>query len=204
MDESNLINAARRGDLDAFNKLVLKYQDLVFQRAFWIMHEAESADDATQEAFIKAFRNLSRYRSGSFRAWMLRIVTNTCYDELRRRKRSRTVSFVQPAPDGSETDLLDVLFDPDLSIEKNLDQLEMLADLSDLINKLPEEFRETLILVDVLELTYEEAASLLSVPMGTVKSRLARARKRLRKQIAPDKDFTPRGNPTSSMGISIQ
>ncbi len=204
MDESALIHAAQQGDLESFNKLVLAYQDLVFQRAFWIMHAVESADDAAQEAFIKAYRNLSRFQSGSFRAWILRIVTNTCYDELRRRKRSRTVSFIQQAPDGGETDLLDVLYDPDSSIEKTLDQLELIADLSDLINKLPEDFRETVILVDILELTYEEAASVLGVPMGTLKSRLARARLRLRKLITTGQDSSPRSNPSSSIGIPIR
>jgi RNA polymerase sigma-70 factor (ECF subfamily) len=188
MDESALINTARQGDLEAFNSLVLEYQDLVFQRALWILGEAQSADDAAQEAFIKAYQNLSHFRSGSFRAWLLRIVTNTCYDELRRRKRSRMVSLSYTDSDGQESDLLDVLIDPTLSPEKAIEQVELHTDLFAQVNQLPEEFRETLLMVDMLELTYEEAASALGVPLGTVKSRLARARLRLREQIESDRD----------------
>ena len=87
MDEAALIDSARRGDLNAFNRLVLAYQDLVYNHAMRVMGENAAAEDATQEAFISAYRNLSGYRGGSFRAWLLRIVTNACYDELRRRKR---------------------------------------------------------------------------------------------------------------------
>lgn len=185
MDETGLIQAACQGDLDSFNKLVLKYQDLVFQRAFWIMREVESADDAVQDAFIKAYRNLSGFKNGSFRAWILRIVTNTCYDELRRRKRIQAISFFHHDHHGEENDLLDYFVDPAPSIEQTYEDIELLADLIDHINELPAEFRETLILVDILDLTYKEAALVLEVPIGTVKSRLSRARMRMRKLIEP-------------------
>jgi len=203
MDEIALVQAASQGDLDSFNKLVLEYQDLVFQRAFWIMREVEAADDAAQEAFIKAYCNLSRFRSGSFRAWILRIVTNTCYDELRRRKHRSLTSFFQNDHNNEEINLLDLIVDPASPIEKTIEQVELLADLIYHINKLSEEFRETLILVDILELTYEDAASVLGVPVGTVKSRLARARMRLRKLIEPVQDFTPRSHLPSSIGIGL-
>jgi RNA polymerase sigma-70 factor (ECF subfamily) len=203
MDESALIHAANQGDLESFNQLVLEYQDLVYQRAFWILHEKQSADDAAQEAFIKAYLNLSRFRSGSFRAWILRIVTNTCYDELRRRKRSRQVSFFHHDPEGDETDLLDFLVDPDSSTEKTIEQAELQADLYRQIDKLPQEFRQTLLLVDIHELTYEDAASVLGVPLGTVKSRLARARMRLRKQITAARDLTPESHLSTSVGVPV-
>ena len=87
MDEKSLIKDAQKGDLDSFNRLVLAYQNIVFSQAYRMMGEAEAADDATQDAFISAFNKIGTYRGGSFKAWLLRIVTNTCYDELRKRKR---------------------------------------------------------------------------------------------------------------------
>lgn len=201
MDETALVHAAQQGDLESFNELILTHQDLVFQRALWILRDAPSADDAAQEAFIKAYRNLSSFRSGSFRAWITRIVTNTCYDELRRRKRSRLVSLFQPDPEGEETDLLEFLVDPALSTEQTIEQAELRADMQDQINQLPEEFKQTLILIDVLDMTYREAADVLGVPMGTVKSRLARARLRLRDMIACTHSLSPISNPSSSYGV---
>ncbi len=204
MDETKLIQYACQGDLDSFNKLVLEYQDLIFQRAYWIMREVESANDAAQDAFIKAYRNLSGFKNGSFRAWILRIVTNICYDELRRRKRDQSISFFHRDAQGEEIDLLDYLFEPAPSIEQTFEDLELLADVIDHINELPAEFRETLILVDILDLTYEEAALVLEVPMGTVKSRLARARLRIRKLIEPTQDKTSKSHQPISMSIGLQ
>ena len=84
MEEFALIRSARQGDLEAFNRLVLIHQDAVYNQAFWILRSREDAEDATQETFIRAYTNLSRFRNGFFLAWLLRIVTNTCIDELRR------------------------------------------------------------------------------------------------------------------------
>src|SRR6476646_2884111 len=91
-DEQVLIRRATRGDLDAFNALVLRYQDSAYTLAFRIMGDQASAADAAQEAMITAYRRLNTYRGGSFRAWLLRITTNQCYDELRRLKRRPAVS----------------------------------------------------------------------------------------------------------------
>ena len=87
MDEQALIAGARGGDLDSFNRLVLAYQDMAFNLAYRMLGDDALAEDATQNAFISAYRSLHAYRGGSFRAWVLRMVTNTCYDELRRRHR---------------------------------------------------------------------------------------------------------------------
>ena len=76
MDEAGLIQAAQQGDLTAFNRLVLAYQDLVYNQAYRMMGETEAADDATQDAFISAFKHIRSYRGGSFKSWLLRIVTN--------------------------------------------------------------------------------------------------------------------------------
>src|SRR3990172_8846736 len=101
MDEQALIITARQGDLDSFNRLVLAYQDVVYNQAYRVLGEKQAADDATQEAFISAYNNLRSYRGGSFRAWLLRIVTNASYDELRRRKQ-RPTTPLEPVDDSGD------------------------------------------------------------------------------------------------------
>ena len=90
MDETALVQSAQKGDLDSFNTLILHYQDRVFNTALRILGDEDIAQDAAQEAFISAFRSISSFRGGSFKAWLLRTVTNACYDELRRQKRRPT------------------------------------------------------------------------------------------------------------------
>jgi RNA polymerase sigma factor (sigma-70 family) len=92
-DEAALVQGAQQGNLDAFNALILHYQTQVYNLAWHLLHDGAAADDATQEAFILAYKGLAKFRGGSFRAWLLRIVANACYDELRRRKRRPTVSW---------------------------------------------------------------------------------------------------------------
>ena len=87
MDEASLIKQAQDGDVSAYNTLVLHYQNRVYNLAYRIIGEPDAAADATQEAFISAYKALRRFRGGNFKAWLMRIVTNACYDELRRRKR---------------------------------------------------------------------------------------------------------------------
>src|SRR5512142_1843577 len=101
MDEPALIRDAQTGDLDAFNRLVLAYQDIAFNLALRMLNDEDAAADATQTAFISAYRNLHAYRGGSFRAWVLRMVTNSCYDELRKRHRHPTTSL-EPMTDDDE------------------------------------------------------------------------------------------------------
>jgi len=91
MDEAALIRQAQQGDLDAFNRLVLAYQDLAFNVAYRLMSDPAEAQDVTQDAFVSAYRKLDSFRGGSFKAWLLRIVTNAGYDALRKRKRQPVV-----------------------------------------------------------------------------------------------------------------
>lgn len=180
MDEPALIDAAQRGELDAFNRLVLQYQELAFNVALRVMGEKAAAADATQEAFISAYRSLRGYRGGSFRSWLLRIVTNACYDELRRRKRRPAVSLDALVEDSEEdegsvgsTKLAD---NPEAAVQRH----ELIDAIQDCLNGLQPEFRIVAILVDVQGLDYDEAAHSIGKPLGTVKSRLARARAKLR------------------------
>lgn len=184
MDEKYLIQAAQRGDLEAFNTLILCHQDAVFQRALWLLGDEETAEDATQEAFLKAFRKVSQFRGGSLRAWLLRIVTNLCYDELQRQKSRRVISlFGQELQREDERELAEFLIDRSPTLEETIERRELRHEIYKCLEKLPQEYRETLFLVDILELSYEESATILRVPVGTVKSRLARARWRMQEQL---------------------
>jgi RNA polymerase sigma-70 factor (ECF subfamily) len=180
MDEQALIAAAQQGDLNAFNRLVLAYQDQVFSQAYRMMGDAEPAEDATQEAFISAYRNIGFYRGGSFRAWLFRIVTNACYDELRRRKRRPTVPLEPVDEDEEEIESPRWLADPGESPEERLERQQLNQALQNCLDALPEDFRSVVVMVDVQGMDYTEAAQVAGAPLGTVKSRLARARLRLK------------------------
>ena len=103
MDEVALINQAQKGDVSAYNALVLHYQQVVYNVAYRIMGEPQSAEDAAQEAFISAYKSLNKFRGGNFKAWLLRITTNGCYDELRRRKRRPQSSLEGITDDNDES-----------------------------------------------------------------------------------------------------
>ena len=180
MDEAALIQAAQAGDLNAFNSLVQTYQDMLFNQAYRVMGEPEYAADATQEAFISAYKKLRSYRGGSFRAWLLRIVTNACYDELRRRQRRPTTSLEPLDDGGDEIESPQWLADPGETPEDSLERAELSSAIQRCLNDLPSDFRSVVVLVDVQGLDYAEAAQAIGKPVGTIKSRLARARTRLR------------------------
>lgn len=180
MDEPGLIQAALQGDLDAFNRLVLAYQDIVFSQAYRMMGEQEAAEDAAQDAFISAYRKLDSYRGGSFKAWLLRIVTNVCYDELRRRKRRPTTPLEPTDSDNEEIESPRWMSDPGETPEEHAERMEVARALQSCLQDLPEEFRAVVALVDIQGMDYTEAAQVVGTPLGTVKSRLARARMRMR------------------------
>jgi RNA polymerase sigma-70 factor (ECF subfamily) len=180
MDEPTLIHDAQHGDLDAFNRLVLAYQDTVYNTALRILGDEDLASDASQEAFISAFRALTSYRGGSFKAWLLRTVTNACYDELRRKKRRPTTPLEPETDDGEDVESPRWLADPSASPEEQLNQAELEHAIQHCLDALPAEFRTVVVLADVQGLDYTEVARASRVPLGTIKSRLARARLRLR------------------------
>ncbi len=180
INETALIALAQQGDLEAFNRLVLAYQDLVYNQAYRIMGESDAAEDAAQEAFISAFRRLDTFQGGSFRAWLLRIVTNRCYDMLRYRKRRPVTDLHPEGRDGEEIESPGWLADPGESPEERALRRELNAAIQECLQNLPPAFRTVAVLVDVQGLDYQEAAEALGKPVGTVKSRLSRARARLR------------------------
>lgn len=180
MDEISLIESARKGDLDAFNRLVLAYQDVVYNHAYRVLGDPQLADDAAQDTFIAAFNNLRKFRGGSFKAWLLRIVTNTCYDELRRQKR-RPITSLEPVDDsGDEIESPHWLMDHADLPEDQVERDELGRAIQHCLDELPVDFRVVVALVDIQGMDYAEAAAVIGAPLGTVKSRLARARLRLR------------------------
>lgn len=178
-EELRLVTAGQRGDVEAFNQLVRLYEGRVYNLCYRMVGDAESAADAAQDAFLAAFRNLRSFRGGSFRSWMLRIATNTCYDVLRARKRRPTVSLdaaLSPDADSGGFDPPDHGESPD---EFALRQ-ELGAAIQQGLAALPEDQRIVVILSDVQGLAYEEIAQITNANLGTVKSRLSRGRARLR------------------------
>ena len=188
-DESKLIAAAQRGNVDAFNELVLKYQQQVYNLAYRVMADPASAADASQEAFISAFKAIARFRGGSFKSYLLRIVTNTCYDELRRRKRRPTTSFEDFGE--LDEDANPVLINGHEGPEELAERREMAGVIQAGIETLPAHQRTTLILSDVQGLSYREIVEVTGASLGTVKSRLARARGKLRDYLQTQTELLP-------------
>lgn len=180
MNELALIHDAQRGDLEAFNRLVLAYQDALYNTALRILGDEDRAADATQEAFIAAFRAINSYRGGSFKAWLLRAVTNACYDELRRQKRRPTTPLEPENDDDEEIESPRWLADSSMAPEEKFEAAELEHALRHCLEALPTDFRAVVVLADVQGLDYAEVAAAVHTPLGTVKSRIARARLRLR------------------------
>ena len=191
MDEQLLIKATLEGDLNAFNTLVLHYQDMAYNVAYRIMGEHAASDDATQEAFISAYKKLHQYRGGSFKAWLLRIVTNACYDELRRRQRHPETALEPELDDGETLEDPYWIEDKAPSPEESSEHSELQNAIQRCINALEDKFRIVLVLVDVEGLDYETASTAAGTPLGTIKSRLARARDRVQKCLQKFKELLP-------------
>jgi RNA polymerase sigma-70 factor, ECF subfamily len=187
-DEPALIAAAQRGDLPAFNQLILHHQGLAYNVAYRIVTDADVAADATQDGFVKAFSRIGQYRGGSFKAWLLRIITNTCYDALRARKRRPTTALETDDEDPEhDSTLLDRTERPDEYVLRQ----ELAGTIQAAIGQLPPDQRTVLILCDVEGLDYQEIAEATGAALGTVKSRLSRARARVRDILLSQKELLP-------------
>jgi len=189
MDDVKLIEQAQKGDVQAYNTLVLHYQQVVYNVAYRIMGEPQSAEDATQDAFISAYKSLNKFRGGNFKAWLMRIATNGCYDELRRRKRRPQSSLEGITDDNDES--FAFLRDPEIGPEGKQQQLELLQAIEECIQNLPDDQRVTAVLCDVEGYDYKEIASITDVSLGTVKSRMSRARTKLRNCLQGFKELLP-------------
>jgi RNA polymerase sigma-70 factor (ECF subfamily) len=187
VDESRALEAAQRGDTAAFNELVLKYQTSVYNVALRTLGHAEDAADATQETFLAAYRAIQEFRGGSFKAWLLRIAVNTCYDILRRRQRRPSTSLEVVVEETGDTPRL---ADRAIGPERAALGAETVSNVEEALLKLPADQRTVVVLCDIQGLSYEEAADVERIALGTVKSRLSRARVRLR-QLLTEKGELP-------------
>jgi RNA polymerase sigma-70 factor (ECF subfamily) len=188
MDEQKLIASASKGDVRAFNQLVILYQSIAYNLAYRILGDADAAADATQDAFVSAFKAMSRFRGGSFKAWVLRIVTNACYDQLRARRRRPTSSLDDLEGDADHTPyLLDPSERPDEYTERRELDKVIQAGISDL----PPDQRIVLVLSDVQGMDYQEIAQVTGLALGTVKSRLSRGRAKLRDYMLAHRELLP-------------
>jgi RNA polymerase sigma factor (sigma-70 family) len=180
IDEQGWIEHAQAGDLDAFNRLIEMHQVVAYNLAYRTLRNGDDAADATQEAFLSAFRAIRSFHGTSFRAWLLRIVMNACYDARRRSGRR---------PASSMEALVEKVGEPPWSDERAPDpeavalSRETRTAIERALGALPEDQRLAVVLVDVQGLAYEEAAMALDCPIGTIRSRLARGRARVRDEL---------------------
>jgi len=188
VDEKALIAAAKRGDTHSFNQLVYQYQDMVYNVAYRILGDADAAADASQDAFLSAYQAIAKFKGGSFKSWLLRIATNACYDQLRVLKRRPTSSLEAIYTD---TDPSSHFVNGRESPENHTMRRELSELLQRGIQTLPPDQRVTLVLSDVQGMNYSEIAEATSVSLGTVKSRLSRARARLRDYLLDEGELLP-------------
>ncbi len=181
-----VLEAARRGDRAAFDTLVVRHQRRVFRLSVRLLGDEEAALDAAQEAFLRAWRGLAGFQGGSlFTTWLTRITINTCRNELRRRaspKHARPASLDAPGPQGGDS-LGARLAAPPAPVSARLEGVELREAFRRALQELDPGEREVLVLKEVEDLPYEDIAELLEVPVGTVRSRLHRARAHLRQRM---------------------
>ena len=190
MNEKALVAEAQQGDIQAFNRLVLAYQQLAYNIAYRILGNTERAADATQDGFLRGYRALPQFRGGSFKAWILRIVTNCCYDQLRASKRRPTT----PLDDLVESDEHSRIFeDPGESPEAYAERQDLNQVIQTALGTIPEDQRVVVIMSDIQGMSYEEIAQATSISLGTVKSRLSRGRAKMRKCLLAHKELLPNG-----------
>ena len=181
-----LIQKAQKGDTNAFGTLVASYEKFIFNVACKMFSNSEDAADIAQEALIKVYKNIDKFDfNSSFSTWLYRITVNACIDEMRRRKGKE--SFSIDAED-EESGLTVQIEDTSLNAEEKVIQNETVSEVRAAIDNLSEEHKTVIILRDLQDMTYEQVAQTLDISIGTVKSRLARARKSLKDIILKDRE----------------
>ncbi len=156
----------------------------MYRTALRILGQDALAEDATQDAFISAYQHLNGFRGGSLKAWLLRIVVNKCFDEVRRTQWSTARSFSESTfEDRGNEEACTWLRDPAPSVEECVETLEWTEHIQECLDELAIDHRLIIILIDIEEMSYGEVSTILNIPIGTVKSRLARARLYLRREL---------------------
>jgi RNA polymerase sigma-70 factor (ECF subfamily) len=190
-ESQDTIERAQRGDRTAFNQLVVRHQDAVYTLCYRLTGNRDDAADATQEAFVSAFRHVADFRGGSFAGWLLRIASNACHDLHRYRRRRPADSLDTPARDqaeeGPSRDVADSAAGPEASALHG----ELAAVLQDGLLALPEDQRLALTLCDQYGYDYQTIADMTGAELGTVKSRINRARRRMREYLRGHRELLP-------------
>lgn len=184
-NEPYLLERSREGDVEAFNAIVVAYQDRVYNLCLRMLGSPQAAEDAAQEAFLSAYRNVGRMRGSNVRGWLLRIAANASIDELRRRRRQPQISLDVPAapPQSGETERPMEVPDPAPGPEHLALRGEVREALAAELVRLPSDQRLAVVLCDVEGLSYEEIAATMGSSVGTVKSRISRGRTRMREAL---------------------
>jgi RNA polymerase sigma-70 factor (ECF subfamily) len=190
-DDAPLVAAAARGDTAAFNRLVLRYQDQAYTLCYRLTGNAEDAADATQEAFLSAYRHVKEFRGGTFRAWLLRIAANCCYDLHRQRRRRPAESLderrAEEGGDGGTVAVADPAVGPeDLAVRREMETVVQAGLLT-----LPEDQRLAVVLCDLYGFDYQAIGGITGTELGTVKSRINRGRRRLRDYLLAKREHLP-------------
>jgi RNA polymerase sigma-70 factor (ECF subfamily) len=201
--ETSLIISAQHGDMEAFNTLILKHQDMLYRIALRIIHDECVAEDALQEAMVHAFRHIKSFRGGNFKSWLARVTVNASYDELRRGKRHNGIPLEAYTSEGDEVESPDWIRDPVTGPQERAEESELKRALQSCIKSLIPDYRLMVILVDIEGMSLEEAAFVARVPVGTVKSRLARARMQLRKSLQGYRGLLPSAYQMDAMPVSL-
>ena len=188
MTENEIISRCKDGDRDAFNALMETYQKQVFNIAYGMLSDYEDASDAAQEIFIKVYKSISSFKGqSSFTTWLYVICRNVCNDILRKRqKRGFELSIYNS--DDEQNPVGELKSDEPTPLER-VEMNERQAAVQSAINELKPEYKEVLVYADMNELSYEEISKILKCPVGTVRSRLNRARSALRKKLSDKREL---------------
>lgn len=194
-DEQSRIARTLAGDLSAFNELVLKYQKQAYAIAYRMLQSQDAAADAVQDSFIKAYRALATFRFGSFKSWLLRIVVNTCHDVIRVNRRFKLEPISdEPSYDADGEDRTEAahqLSDTRESPQAYVERMELNAQIELGLRALPVDQRLVLALYDIHGYSYAEICEITGFAIGTVKSRIHRARAKLREHLLQQPELLP-------------
>jgi RNA polymerase sigma-70 factor (ECF subfamily) len=186
--DTQMVLAVREGDTTAYRGLVEKYQTRVYQMVYGMVRNQEDARDITQDAFVKAYNNLHRFRlESSFYTWIYRIAMNLAIDFLRKRKRQGTTEFDEQIATRDADGGISDAHHHELP-SKSLERKRLYGRIMDALQELPEDQRQVVLLRELEGLSYKEIADVMEVPEGTVMSRLYYARKKLQKLLAEERD----------------
>lgn len=189
--EEQLVKKSIQGDTEAFEELVFQYQNKIYALAYRYMGNEEDAYDMAQEAFLKAYRSLRTFKGdSSFGTWLYKVATNVCLDELRRRKRRITPLSLDEPLATDEGEVEKEIPDSSPTADIIYEQKEFSKYIQNCLDQMKPEHKTVIVLRDVMELSYEEIAEILNCSLGTVKSRLSRARNALRKKLE-DRELLP-------------